>query len=59
MTLFPQVLWVEAPSHAKCANNGPESFHARINEQLYAKLSYDVGTQTSTPIFFRGAKLAY
>jgi hypothetical protein len=35
MTLFPQVLWVEAPSHAKCANNGPESFHARFNEQLY------------------------
>ena len=34
-SLFPSVLWAEAPSHAKRTNNGPESFHAHFNEQFY------------------------
>ena len=33
--LFPPVFWVEAPSHVKCTNNGPESFHIHFNEQFY------------------------
>jgi hypothetical protein len=34
-SLFPPVLWAEAPSHAKRTNNGPESFYAHFNEQFY------------------------
>ena len=33
--LFPPILWAEAPSHVKCTNNGPESFHIHFNEQFY------------------------
>ena len=34
-SLFPAVLWAEAPLHMKRTNNGPESFHANFNDQFY------------------------
>ena len=32
---FPPILWAEEPSKSKRTDNGPESFHAHFNEQLY------------------------
>jgi hypothetical protein len=34
--LFPPSVWAEIPSTARRTNNGPETFHAHYNEQLYA-----------------------
>lgn len=34
--LFPPSVWAEIPSTARRKNNGPETFHAHYNEQLYA-----------------------
>ena len=34
-SLFPPIVWAESQSQTKRNNNGPESFHAHFNEQLY------------------------